>query len=314
MNSCNVMILALVAMTAWTQATNVMVSTLNDVPSTLRAADGASLPAGCLAQLGTFAFTDELIEGTLNTTGILGVMAAMRPFGSAVAVGDGTNGVAGQLQVEVQETLPAEGNPHGDADMCLLVLNGPSAEASTEILLLRWDNRTIPPDGVGGLGGVLSVHVRDSVVVLGTSDPTQRRARMDDHATPFAKWIHAQLGDDDPLALSLTADADDDGESNLVEYALAGAAGDSSQSGRVDGLSEGVLTFPRLDVAADGRVDYTVEFTDDLRRPWIPLTNPLPREFDPSLPEGYTLARTTFSQDIRIFVRVRIAYLTDPGI
>jgi hypothetical protein len=285
--------------------------TAGDASVLLCETDGEPIPAGCFVRLGTFVLAGE-IESLLASSGIGGVIATMEPFGEAFTVGQGAEQTPGNLEVEANQAVPADGSaPFGNAPIHLLVLNGPDVDASTEILLLRFPGSAIPSDGVGELPGLLALHVRDAEVVLGTSTSEGLRAASDATASSYANWIQDKLGNAQPELLTLTADGDADGASNLVEYGLGGDV--------TDGSKDAVLTFdlsgttPQLTFLRrtdDAQLEHLVELCQDLAADvWEPYTGPIGRDDGaPDLPPGFTRALVSFSNRERCFARVRLEY------
>ncbi|MGY8688582.1 MAG: hypothetical protein ACKVHP_12725, partial [Verrucomicrobiales bacterium] len=179
------------------------------------------------------------------------------------------------------------------------------------ILLLKFPGSEIPLDGIGGLPGLLSLHVRDAEVVLGTSESHGLLAASVAAASDYALWIHDQLGNDLPDLLALAADGDADGVSNLVEYGLGGDVTDGGEDAVLDFDLSGTipkLTFLRR--VDDARLEHVVELCQDLdANVWEPYTGPIARDDSaPDLLSGFTQALVSFSTRDHCFARVRIEY------
>lgn len=269
----------------------------------------AAFPLGCDASIGHFgSLTSAEIERKVSEEGIPGLMTIWEGFGEAFTVGLGS-GHAGCFEVEVRETRGAQVS----GVLHVAVMNGPSPEASTSLILLAFEGQSAPSETAGGLSETLFLHLREVSVVIGMNDGHDAGVRaLPVASTRFAVWVHDQLGSSEPSLLALSADGDGDDTSNLKKCALLG---DPESGADEIGPDFVVLTetgelvgrYPAL--LDDSLLSYQVEVCNDLvEERWEALDSEVEVNEEALLPEGFHECRVPLPDVIRHFFRVRVAY------
>lgn len=185
------------------------------------------LESGCLVRLVSFGDLTEAEIQELWNDGVEALMSAAVPFGSATSV---ATGAADDGRIEFQLQQPLEEALYG---LHIVVFNGPSVGASDELMVLSLPDG-VPADSVSGLDGYVAVHLDSAEVVVGgrSASGFTTTGYPGGSVGAFATWIASALGPEaDPEDLLLTADADGDGLSNLIEYAIGSDPGSGVSSG-----------------------------------------------------------------------------------
>lgn len=307
----SIVLIVLLLASSW-GGTVVCTNLSDDGVDVLCDAAGAPLPLGCYAAIGHFGLlTSPEIEQKISQEGIPGWMAIWEGFGEAFAIGRGS-GHAGCFEVEQREVL----GPRVGGDLHVAVMNGPSPEASTSLILLAFEGTTAPGETAGGLAETQFLHLRDASIVMGFRDGERSGVQsLPVASTGFAAWVHDHLGAGEPLSLALDADADGDWVCNLAEYALLGDPTEAADDVRLNFVAtEAGLKgrFPAL--ADDPLVTYRVEMCEDLSdEDWSEYDGALEVHSESDLPSGYLECRVPLPDMDRHFLRVRVAYTGGAG-
>jgi hypothetical protein len=290
-------------------ASNVVVSNLATAASSgalLTDASGAPLPSGSMVRLGTFPGLDVTAIVALAQQGPGALLAGLDGFGPAFVVGAGAGSAAGHVEITANQAVASS-----ISGLHAVILNAPTVEAATEVMVLRLAD-SVPADDASSLPGYLAIHLRDAEVVFGTRGSAGIATQSASvPATGFGAWILAQLGDESsPADRAAEADADGDGLANLLEYALGSSAGDGSSRVRVEIREQGgeyfVLSLRRLQ---DPALEFVCEVQADLSSSnWPELDSPLAQAFNPPsiAPEGYQWMEQKLPSGSRSFVRVKV--------
>ncbi len=288
-------------------ASNVVISNYSEPgneDSILMDSQHQPLPLGSLVQLGTFPGKSAAEVSALANAGGQELMAALVPFGQPVVIGAGSSSSAGTLEFTASSAVAA-----GITGLHLVVVNAPSAAAATERLVLAIGS-PVPADDPSGLPGYLAVHLRNAVLVFGSSTATGFATSAGSPQQGFAAWIAAQLGNG-ALAEDLlpAADADRDGLPNLLEYALGSAANDGSSRAALELLKvEDSFVVQYLRRTDDAALAISCETTEDPAAPqWNTLGTPLSVAADQvGVPAGYERVRQALpAAGACLFARLR---------
>lgn len=293
-------------------ASNVVVSNLTS-PETagaaLTAANGSPLAAGSLVRLGTFPGLDLTQIAALAEQGPSALVDALTPFGPAFPVGTGASGSAGSIEFTASQELAAQGG-----SLYAVILNAANVETATEALVLKL-SETLPADDASGLPAYLAVHLRDAELVFGSSS-TAGFASKASGSVPegFETWIASQLGSGAlPADLLAEADPDQDGASNLVEYAFGSGAADGASITKLEIHRSGEQFFVRyLRRVGDSGLRIRCETESQLDvETWPTLDTPVTVLEDPA-PAGYERVQQPLpATEGLIFARLRATRTTE---
>ncbi|MCW1922222.1 hypothetical protein OKA05_06635 [Luteolibacter arcticus] len=302
-------VLLLVALSAMAcPASNVVMSNLFSAEgssTTLTDSSGALLASGSLVQLGTFPGLGEAGVAALALHGPVTLMSGIDGFGSAFGVGAGAGNAEGRIEITANEAVGI-----ATGELYAVILNAPTVEAATEVLVLKLAD-SVPADDASSLPGYLAVHLRDAEVVFGAQGAGGFSTQAATIPTSFDAWILGQLGEDsDPTLRSAGADADGDGLTNLLEYGLGSLAGDSSSRPRIEIQETSgeyhVLSLRRMD---DPALVFACEVQADLSEiVWPLLETPLLEAANPPVPapDGHQWMQQRLPSGSRAFVRLKV--------
>jgi hypothetical protein len=258
---------------AFSPATTVVFSNLvaDNAGNAQRLTDshGTPLPAGSWVQLGSFGALNAAEISALALQDKQALLEAFTPFGAASSVGIGTASMTGRVEFagRVALTEPVGG-------LHFIVFNAPSPFAANEVLVAALPG-VAPQDDASGLDSYLAFHLQDSTLIVGVSN-ANGLATVEINGS-YETWIVAQsIAGATEEDLHPTADADHDGCSNLVEYALGSQPGDaSSRAGtRIVG-DDGVIRIQFLCRFDDPNLDLDVETSPDMAADsWVISTSP----------------------------------------
>lgn len=303
-----VAVIALAAGCISAHATTVVFSNLvaDNGGSSYRLSDskGSPLAAGCWIRLGSFGNLSTVEISELALQGHEPLLAAFAPIGAASSIGIGSSSIAGRI--EFSGSIPLS---QPLAGLHVVVFNASSPAAATEVLIATLPG-TVPADDQSGLQGYLAVHLEHATPVVGAAGVDGLSTAV--VVSGFEAWMVGQnVGDIPPDQLLPGADADHDGVSNLMEYALGTSAGDPgsrANAGLVDDGNDIRLRF--LGRNDDGDLSITAETTKMLDADtWTEFAGPLiEMDLPPSpSPAGYSWYEIVIPKSgSRLFARVRV--------
>jgi hypothetical protein len=265
---------------------------------------GVPLAAGCRVQLGTFGNLSPAGISDLAHQGHQPLLAAFSPIGAASSIGSGSSSIAGRM--EFSGSVPLSQPLSG---LHVVVFNAPTPAAASEVLIAALPG-TVPADDQSGLQGYLAVHLENATLVVGTAGVDGLSTAV--VVSGFEAWMVGQnVSDIPPDQLLPGADADHDGVSNLVEYALGSLAvdpGSRANAGLVDDGDAIRLRF--LGRNDDGDLSIAAETATLLdASAWSGFAGPLVEMVSPPspAPAGYSWYEIVIPKSgSRLFARVRI--------
>lgn len=289
-------------------ASNVVVSNLGSAgggSTVLASSSGTPLQPGSLVCLGTFPGLAAAAIRELAEQGPAQLGTALVSFGASSSIGTGAQGTPGTIEFTANQATPA-----GEEELYAVVLNGSTAGASTESLVLKLGN-TVPIDDASGLPGYLAVHLRHAEVVFGSAtDSGFATAAAAGEPTGYDAWITATLGAGaSPDDLLPDADADGDGLSNFTEYAFGSEANSGASLAQVEIIEvEGQLHARYLRRAGDPSLLTICEIASSLGGDdWQELLTPVTVVPESVAPEGYERVQQALPEDQggKLFARLR---------
>jgi hypothetical protein len=185
---------------------------------------GALLPLGSLGE--AMAVSPPVGYTATNLApqcGISSFWAASATFGNTMSIGRGTGNLPGTVQAEVQRTLlPANGTAWIGKTIFLAFYNAPTRLAATEWILLEFPLQTYMADSSLGLELQASLNLSSATVRVGQRDALGNLSTVPiPNLTTFDSWSLAKLPSPYTAAQrAKTADPDQDGLTNLMEFAL----------------------------------------------------------------------------------------------
>lgn len=259
---------------------------------------GTPLAVGSWVRLGTFNNLTPTAVANLATQGKSVLLAAFQPLGEPTPMGAGAGDDVGRVEFAVDYSTPAPSGP-----LHLVVFNAPSPEAATEVLIAKFAV-SLPADDTSGLLGYMAVHLSESTPVIGGIGGVFATVPL--IGSTFTSWMSAMGAGGLP-----EADADQDGNSNLLEYALGSHPSQNSSRAATEMLRvNDTLRFRFLCRNDDFRLNARVETSSDLdAASWIPLEKPPTVLLDPPspAPAGYIWLEAEIpATEARCFARVRV--------
>jgi len=245
---------------------------------------GVPLAAGTQVLVGAFpGLGDEQILDLASLGGLAQISAALVPFGSPCAIGQGVDGLPGGFEIAVKDSGPD--SPWVGETVCLLIRT-----AGGEFLVARFDGKVFEAESETGLEPLLSLHLADARLVVGSRiGDTKLATSIAPPVGSFGTWLAGFPAITDPALKLPSADADSDGCSNLLEYATGGdpsASGDPSPCMLKPAADGGFwIRFSR--VPGLGSIRYTLESSGDMSAPWLVTSGAI--EPDPESPASMRL-------------------------
>lgn len=265
---------------------------------------GTPLAVGSWVRLGTFGNLDSTAIANLASQGKSILLAAFHPIGEPTTMGVGAGNEEGRVEFAVDYSAPVP-----DGALHLVVFNAPSPESATEVLIAKFP-ASIPADDASGLLGYMTVHLSASSPVIGGIGGMYATVPL--VGSSFSNWMSTVAAVGLPSSMMLPeADADQDGNSNLLEYALGSHPSQSASRLGTELLRVNeTFRFRFLCRNDDFRLNARVETSSELGATnWIPLEKPPTVLLAPPspAPAGYIWLEVEFpAASLRCFARVRV--------
>ena len=265
---------------------------------------GSPLAAGCWIQLGSFGNLSPAEVSALAHQGPQQLLAAFSPLGAASSVGAGASSVPGRIEFAGSAPLS-----QALSGLHIVAFNAAAPAAATEVLIAALPG-TVPADDPSGLQGYLAVHLEDASPVVGMAGVDGLSTEV--VGSGFQAWMAGQnVSGVTPDQLFPGADADHDGVSNLVEYALGSLAGDPGSRANTGLVDDGAAIRLRfLGRNDDDDLSITSETATWLDAgAWNGFAGPLIEMASPPspAPAGYSWYEIVIPKSgARLFARVRV--------
>lgn len=266
--------------------------------------EGLPLAAGCWIQLGSFGGLNPAEIQALVQQGKQSLLAAFSPIGAASTMGSGAASMAGRI--EFAGSTPLSQRLTG---LHVVVFNAATPSAATEVLVAALPG-SVPADDPSGLPGYIAVHLDAATPVVGAAGAGGLSTAV--VVGKFDAWMSGQ--NDGAVSANLLlpgADADQDGQPNLIEYALGSQAGDGASRADTELVEEtDVIRLRFLGRNDDTNLSLVVETCahPDLNH-WSQSSSLVSEMESPpsTAPVGYTWYETFIPKSgARMFARVRV--------
>jgi autotransporter-associated beta strand protein len=241
---------------------------------------------------GVLTGTSYALDGAENTSvsAILGGTGALTKTGAGTATLSGSNTYTGDTTVSGGVLSLSGGAAIADTNTLLIIDNGKVDLAS---------NETVDKLFIGGVqqapGAYTSAHASNAFTGSGTLQVTSGPAG-------FSSWITGTFANGTVPEGQQGAgdDPDNDGISNLVEYAIAGLD-PTVGNGALDTFTGLTLSFTkRQPLATD--ITYVIETSPDLQSPWTPqVTHTAPVNTDA------IISHTLSDGPVKNFARLKVS-------